>query len=475
MNYVEVQRTDTLEGIAAAHDCTVGGLVKLNKLTSRMVFPGQKLLVPATDQQSGTVIANGKPENKPCMKEKNSATMHRGPGHAVPIPPNDRTNSLKNNKKTLLQHNHTSNNSVSSEQQQQLSKTQSAPVWGGGGGKSNAELGRMASELDPEDQECLQRFLKIRVKQVTESDGTIVGTLLVTPNCLMFDPDIDHPLVQEKGQDLYGMVANMEDIVSVTVYKHISSLIGGEKKQNKEDDIFDPHRRLSKSVSGGSPQKSVSRQASNGSNSKENSPASAADEEKGTPEKRRQSDARSIPRPKAATAVVAPEEAEDSEVLGYDGDQTLVYGTSAAGLLLSNSLLDSSGQSHQQQQQLRTASTGESSLSNSEQQLPAIDEEREIQQQREEDLLLLTEKERRRTVSDMHCREKTSIDELLGKDEAEKGQPPLSSSLDLQSTAEGERQRAHSDLEASKSASLESGGNNHHLRSGEHLDSYAIL
>jgi len=59
-------------------------------------------------------------------------------------------------------------------------------------------------------------------------------------------------------------------------------------------------------------------------------------------------------------------------------------------------------------------------------------------------------------------------DELLGKDEVEKGQPPLSGSLDLQSTAEGERQRAHSDLEASKSASLESGGNNHHLRSGEH-------
>lgn len=43
---------------------------------------------------------------------------------------------------------------------------------------------------------------------MTESDGTVVGTLLVTPNCLMFDPDIDHPLVQEKGgPDLYGMVA----------------------------------------------------------------------------------------------------------------------------------------------------------------------------------------------------------------------------------------------------------------------------
>jgi hypothetical protein len=31
----------------------------------------------------------------------------------------------------------------------------------------------------------------------------------------------------------------MEDIVSVTVYKNISSLIGGEKR-NTEEDIFDP-------------------------------------------------------------------------------------------------------------------------------------------------------------------------------------------------------------------------------------------
>lgn len=32
----------------------------------------------------------------------------------------------------------------------------------------------------------------------------------------------------------------MESIISVTVYKHISSLTG--EKQNKEEDIFDPER-----------------------------------------------------------------------------------------------------------------------------------------------------------------------------------------------------------------------------------------
>lgn len=35
MDY-EVCDTDTIEGIAAAHDCTVGELVKLNRMHSRM-------------------------------------------------------------------------------------------------------------------------------------------------------------------------------------------------------------------------------------------------------------------------------------------------------------------------------------------------------------------------------------------------------------------------------------------------------
>ena len=80
---------------------------------------------------------------------------------------------------------------------------------------------------------------------------------------------------------------------------------------------------------------------------------------------------------------------EEDQIVGYVGDQTLVYGTSA-GVLLGTSL-ENSG--------LRNASTGESSLSNSEQQLPSIDEEHEILQRRDSEM----EREKRRTVSDMHC------------------------------------------------------------------------
>nr|CAD2189357.1 unnamed protein product [Meloidogyne enterolobii] len=321
MNYVEVQNTDTLEGIAAAHDCTVGFLVKLNKLTSRMVFPGQKLLVPSFDETQ-TVSSSEKLENK--IKEK-SLGIHRGPGHAVPIPPNEipLRSALSNTYKSYR-------HSITASQPQNISSKDD----------NEPEFGRSASELDPEDQDCLQRFMKIKVKQITESDGTIVGTLLVTPNCLMFDPDVDHPLVQEKGSDLYGMVANMESIISVTVYKHISSLTG--EKQNKEEDIFDPERVTS------TPRMSIagSRQGSPSSISK-NQRISSLD--------------------KSTKTNLNEEERLDAS---FEGDQTIVYGTSA-GTLLPGSYTSNA------------SSDGESSnISNSEL-LPCIDEEREIQQRNE--------------------------------------------------------------------------------------------
>lgn len=53
----------------------------------------------------------------------------------------------------------------------------------------------------------------------------------------MFDPDPSHPLVKERNANLYGMVANLEDVTSVSVYKHIGDLTGEEKRT---DGIYDP-------------------------------------------------------------------------------------------------------------------------------------------------------------------------------------------------------------------------------------------
>uniref|UniRef100_A0A1I7XNF2 LysM domain-containing protein n=1 Tax=Heterorhabditis bacteriophora TaxID=37862 RepID=A0A1I7XNF2_HETBA len=174
MDYT-VTGVDTLERIAASHDCTVGELMKLNRMNSRMasflysrlVFPGQKILVPlpvSDDVFDGEVQATSTPRlvNQIGGGESAADGIRKGPGGAVPT-----------------------------QRRGSLTKTRSAPV----------------GSTDEVDSDCLQRFLKIKVKQVTESDGTVSGTLLVTPNCLMFDPDVSHPLVRENGQDLYGMVA----------------------------------------------------------------------------------------------------------------------------------------------------------------------------------------------------------------------------------------------------------------------------
>ncbi|ULT86160.1 hypothetical protein L3Y34_006093 [Caenorhabditis briggsae] len=200
MDYT-ITETDTLERVAASHDCTVGELMKLNKMASRMVFPGQKILVPLANSDdvfdppssTSSLKSSG---NQVSGIENAEDGIRKGPGGAVPA--------------------HVRRGS--------FTKTQSAPIPRG----SNEEA----------DTDCLQRFLKIKVKQVTESDGTVSGTLLVTPNCLMFDPDVSHPLVKENGPDLYGMVANMDEIQSVSVYKEISGLTGD--KEEKKRDIFDP-------------------------------------------------------------------------------------------------------------------------------------------------------------------------------------------------------------------------------------------
>ncbi|CAI4231561.1 unnamed protein product [Auanema sp. JU1783] len=190
MDYT-VTGSDTLERIAAFHDCTVGELMKLNRMSSRMVFPGQKLIVPIPvsddvfEQTNSTKGINNNSSTHEAPK--------KGPGHVVPA------------------------------QKHALAKSGSAPV----------------GSTDETDVDCLQRFLKVTVKQVTEIDGTVAGTLLVTPNCLMFDPDVSHPLVKENGQNLYGMVANMDEIISVSLYKEIAALTGDRVEKKK--DIFDPN------------------------------------------------------------------------------------------------------------------------------------------------------------------------------------------------------------------------------------------
>ena len=50
------------------------------------------------------------------------------------------------------------------------------------------------------------------------------GVLLVTPNAIMFDPNVSDTLVIEHGAELYGMIAPMEMVISAAMYHDIAAM-----------------------------------------------------------------------------------------------------------------------------------------------------------------------------------------------------------------------------------------------------------
>ena len=54
--------------------------------------------------------------------------------------------------------------------------------------------------------------------------GVVSGVLLVTPNAIMFDPNVSDALVIEHGADIYGMIAPMETVISAAMYHDIAAM-----------------------------------------------------------------------------------------------------------------------------------------------------------------------------------------------------------------------------------------------------------
>ncbi|XP_050039473.1 uncharacterized protein [Dermacentor andersoni] len=58
-----VKASDTLAGIAARFECTPGELTTMNRLTSRLIFPGQTLYIPIKDQDAADAPEHGRLED----------------------------------------------------------------------------------------------------------------------------------------------------------------------------------------------------------------------------------------------------------------------------------------------------------------------------------------------------------------------------------------------------------------------------
>ncbi|KAI8497629.1 Nuclear receptor coactivator 7 [Branchiostoma belcheri] len=200
-----VQKSDSLAGIALQFDTTPSELARLNKLPTRMVFPGMMLYVPDpdawTDEETSVSSSPASPPasppteipsrrfDLPVVREKEPSAPE--PGHVtspaqVVTPSSSRQSSLD-------------------------------------------ELGSQ------KEDEFHEQFLKINVKYITAGKGTVSGVLLVTPNAIMFDPHKSDPLVIETGCEEYGLICQMDTVLSAAMYHDIRPMM---EQEHKRDEIY---------------------------------------------------------------------------------------------------------------------------------------------------------------------------------------------------------------------------------------------
>ena len=48
--------------------------------------------------------------------------------------------------------------------------------------------------------------------------------LIVTPNAVMFDPDVTDPVVKENGAEMYGVITPLDTIIALALYHDISAM-----------------------------------------------------------------------------------------------------------------------------------------------------------------------------------------------------------------------------------------------------------
>lgn len=98
-----------------------------------------------------------------------------------------------------------------------------------------------SSEME-EESAVYKRFLKINVKHITDGQGVVSGVLLVTPNAVMFDPNVSDPLVIEHGPEAYGVIAPMEFVVNAAIYSDIAHMRVGHinNSSTEKPEIYYP-------------------------------------------------------------------------------------------------------------------------------------------------------------------------------------------------------------------------------------------
>lgn len=205
-----VGNRDTLTSVAARFDTTPSELSHLNRLNSSFIFPGQLLLVPDKSANKDSTVSDDGEENTSAVLEKSNI-----------IDKKNVTDQPRQEEKDFLEG---------------LRPTSPKP----------GHIERVTSSKDSsdpaDDPVITQRFLKINVRHITDGQGVVGGVLLVTPNAVMFDPNVSDPLVIEHGPESYGVIAPMELVVNAAIFHDIAHMrvSGGESNYCEKVEIYYP-------------------------------------------------------------------------------------------------------------------------------------------------------------------------------------------------------------------------------------------
>ncbi|XP_036335337.1 nuclear receptor coactivator 7 isoform X2 [Rhagoletis pomonella] len=218
-----VGNRDTLTSVAARFDTTPSELTHLNRLNSSFIYPGQQLLVPDKSAAAKSDSISGSASG---IDEKGSNASISG--KSSPIERKLSAADEQNDEKDILE-----GLRPGSPKPGHIERVDSE--------KSADNAPTEANKSD--DPVITQRFLKINVRHITDGQGVVGGVLLVTPNAVMFDPNVSDPLVIEHGPESYGVIAPMELVVNAAIFHDIAHMRvsgGVNTEQNENAEIYYP-------------------------------------------------------------------------------------------------------------------------------------------------------------------------------------------------------------------------------------------
>ena len=85
------------------------------------------------------------------------------------------------------------------------------------------------------------QFIKLKVRHITLGRGVVSGSILFTPNAVIFDPDPKDPLVEELEPEAFQIIAPMEFVVNAAIFLDffpIGSTGQCEGRENPPSDLY---------------------------------------------------------------------------------------------------------------------------------------------------------------------------------------------------------------------------------------------